>query len=83
MATSDSREAAQARAIYDLQHRFHFHPADKARQDMHAEVRDSCYQAALTLFVLLPEGREKALVMTKLEEAMFWANAAVARAPKD
>jgi hypothetical protein len=36
-------------------------------------------QLADALNESLPEGREKAVVMTKLEEVMFWANAAVAR----
>jgi hypothetical protein len=33
------------------------------------------------LLDLLPPGREKALVLTNLEQAMFWANAAIARQP--
>ena len=28
---------------------------------------------------LCPDGREKALAMTKLEEVMFWGNVALAR----
>jgi hypothetical protein len=28
---------------------------------------------------MVPEGREKALALTNLEQVMFWANAAIAR----
>lgn len=30
----------------------------------------------------LPDGREKSLAMTRLEEVMFWSNAAIAREPQ-
>lgn len=83
MPTSDSHEAKQAQAVYDLQNRFQYHKPDGPRVDAHQDVRQTCQHAAFVFFSLLPDGREKALAMTKIEEAMFWANAAIARAPKD
>lgn len=67
-----------------LDHRFAYHrPTTKARQDAHELVRALVGSTATTLDRELPDGREKALVLTKLEEAMFWANAAIARQPND
>lgn len=63
-----------------LLHRFEFHPADTAaKQEAHAVVRNKVGNLALHFFKTLPEGREQALAITKLEEAMMWANAAIAR----
>lgn len=64
----------------DLQDRFGFHPAgtESARR-AHSSVRAACLVAARSLNELLPEGREKSLAITNLEQAMFWGNAAVAR----
>ena len=65
----------------DIKHRFAFHAApDQEKRDAHASARQACRQAAERIDELCPEGREKALAITKLEEAMFWANAALARA---
>jgi hypothetical protein len=65
----------------DIEHRFAFHPADtQRRQLVHGDVRRLCLDLAERLNDLLPEGREKSLAVTNLEQVMFWANAAVARA---
>lgn len=64
----------------DLKNRFGFHPAnDPAVQEQHSEVRSLLLDVAATLDASLPPGREHAVVLTKLEEVMFWSNAAIAR----
>ena len=65
----------------DLEHRFAFHPAlTPAKRDAHASVRRECQDLADFLNNTLPEGREKSLAITHLEEVMMWGNAALARA---
>lgn len=64
----------------ELENRFMWHPPkDAARADAHESVRELCRTMAAAMNDLLPEGREKSVVFTKLEEVMFWGNAAVAR----
>jgi hypothetical protein len=64
-----------------LEHRFQFHPADSQnRKDAHQAVRDVLLEAADKIVeVSGPPCREQSTAITKLEEAMFWANAAIAR----
>jgi hypothetical protein len=64
----------------DIAHRFAFHPAlDAEKRDAHTSVRQGCRYLADFLNEVLPEGREKSVAVTKLEEVMFWGNAALAR----
>jgi hypothetical protein len=64
----------------DIVHRFAFHAATtKEKADAHGSIRARIGDVAHALNDELPEGREKSLAITKLEEAMFWANAAIAR----
>jgi hypothetical protein len=63
----------------DLVHRFGFHPATKETGPMHSAIRMACLRLARELNDLIPDGREKSLAITHLEETMYWANGAVAR----
>lgn len=44
----------------------------------HAAIRQEFIRFAEILMHVVPAGREQALVLTKLQEASMWANAAVA-----
>jgi len=64
----------------DIANRFDFHAAStEEKRNEHTSVRQACRRLADDLNGRLPEGREKSLAITHLEEAMFWANAAIAR----
>jgi hypothetical protein len=72
------------RPVEDLAHRFNYHPPKSdMRRRQHEMVRADCLSLAETLNEALPDGREKSLAITKIEEAMFWANAALARQPDE
>lgn len=63
----------------DIDNRFNYHAPDADRAAQHETIREELRQTAGVLNAILPEGREKSLAITKLEEAMFWANASLAR----
>lgn len=64
----------------DLNNRFKWHqPRTQEVGETHDAIRRSCASLAHDLNDWVPEGREKSLAITKLEEVMMWANAGVAR----
>lgn len=65
-----------------IAHNFKYHPpgcADAATK--HAAVREKAQELAQLIDSSLPPvaGREKASAITKVEEAMYWACAGIAR----
>ena len=61
--------------------RFNYHPPDTdIKAARHEEVRNVLKDAANRIVELTgAPTREQSSAITKLEEAMFWANAAIAR----
>ena len=74
-------QADQDALTADMHNRFGHHPVRSIeRERAHAHIREEIQTCATQVARILPEGRERSLAITKFEEAMFWANAALARA---
>ena len=64
----------------DLEKRFTYHkPKDDWQVRRYSEIRDRGRSLAYYLASACPESRELSLAITKIEEAVMWANAAIAR----
>lgn len=73
------KETQNMTADFELSHRFKYHSPDDQKKQRHESIRAGIYEIARTCNDLLPVSREASLCLTKLEEALFWANAAIAR----
>ena len=58
---------------------FTYHPPKTGQPELYKEIRDKAKELALYLNGAVPESRELSLALTNLEQAVFWANAAIAR----
>lgn len=63
----------------DIDGRFGYHQPNGDKMTRHESVRSVMREAAVTVNDLCPDGREKSLAVEHLEEAMFWADAAIVR----
>jgi len=63
----------------ELDKRFTYHPPKGDQQERYIKLRSEMRRLATMIVQLTPESREQALALTKLEESVMWANAAIAR----
>ena len=67
----------------DLANRFTYHPpGDDETIQKYVTIRNNAFAFATRIDALAPDSREKSLAITHLEEAVMWANAAIARERK-
>lgn len=65
--------------IEELNKRFTYHPPKNDQVERYQTIRDVGKEFAKTIASFTPESREQSLALTKLEECVMWANAAIAR----
>jgi hypothetical protein len=63
----------------DLKNRFTYHPPKPGQGNLYEHLREQALNFAFEIDAQCPESREKSLAITHLEEAVMWANAAIAR----
>lgn len=63
----------------ELDNNYKYHTATSAHKAKYNTIRSEARALAQIIEDLCPDGREKSLAHTKLEEAMMWANASIAR----
>lgn len=63
----------------ELEKRATYHPPTDAAKRLHEQVRNIYLNAATFTMEKIPESREASIAQTKLEEFLFWTNAAIAR----
>lgn len=62
-----------------IRERTEYHEPSEAAKRNHMSIRE-CIASMMEVVVRrVPDGREQSLALTKLEEALFWANAGIAR----
>jgi hypothetical protein len=64
----------------DLTRRFSAHGVTHIEAERMLDIREFARKLAEIINLDSPDGREKSLAITALEEVVFWANAAIARA---
>lgn len=62
-----------------IENNFSYHAPKEGQPAKYIAIREEAKALANKLNDICPESREKSLAMTKLEEAVMWANASIAR----
>lgn len=65
--------------IVRLERDFSYHPPKDDQPSRYVHIRDMAKAVAGEIMMNCPPSRERSLALTKLEECVMWANAAIAR----
>lgn len=62
-----------------IENNFSYHSPKEGQPQKYEQIRKTAKELAYMLEESVPNSREKSLAMTNLEQAVFWANAGIAR----
>jgi len=63
----------------ELEKRFTYHKPKEDQPERYFDIREAGKLFAIMITNAVPESREQSLAITKIEEAVMWANAGIAR----
>jgi hypothetical protein len=62
-----------------LEQNFKYHPPQENQINKYQDIREQGKQLATMFLAYCPESAERTLAIRKVEEAVMWANASIAR----
>lgn len=62
-----------------IENNFSYHAPKEGQPEKYEALRAKAKELAYLIKEMTPTGREQSLAMTNLEQAVFWANAGIAR----
>ena len=77
--TQTLRHRPSPRILGQVNRSFTYHPPEPDQVPRYNELRSEAKRLAEKIITLTPESREQSLALTNLEQAVMWANAAIAR----
>lgn len=66
-----------------IENDFTYHPPKGDQAERYQQMRAMAKSLALQIVGLCPDSRERSVALTKLEESIMWANAAIAREARE
>lgn len=66
-------------APFDIDNNFKYHSPKPGQAEIYQEIRAKGKELAILINEECPDTRERSLAMTNIEQAVMWANAAIAR----
>lgn len=79
MTTNPKQSTPEALALQNV---FTYHAPFDDQPERYAAIRLKAYELGVLITESCPSSRERSLALTNLEQAAFWANAAIARNEK-
>ncbi len=67
------------KAREQIERNFTYHAPKAGQPERYTALREEAKALALSIIGMTPVSREQSLALTNLEQAVFWANAAIAR----
>lgn len=62
-----------------IENNFTHHPPKEGQPEKYVNIRETAKTLAYSIDELCPDSEEKSVALMKLEEAVMWANASIAR----